>query len=123
MVRKRPEIMLLSLLLRMGEGDRLIQRPDSQFSIPGKPRKMGPRFAVSVLCALALSLIGSPVGNATPVVSASEPEGMSAKTHTLKGGAIQTKPASAGYSITMAVQTGMEDDLDPGFSPVAQGDR
>jgi hypothetical protein len=107
-VRKHPEIMLLSLLLNAGEGDRLIQRPDSRFSIPGKPWKRGPGFAISLLCALALSLIGS----------AGE-----ANTHTLKGGAIQTKPASAGYSINMAVQTPMEEELDPGFSVVAQGDR
>ncbi|MBO0351457.1 phosphodiester glycosidase family protein [Phormidium pseudopriestleyi FRX01] len=93
MVRKHPK-MLLSLLLQGGEGDRLIQRPDSLFSIPGKPWKMGPGFAVSLLCGVALSLMGSAVGNATPVVSSSGPEVMS---------------------------TGS--DIEPGFSPVAQGDR
>ncbi|MCT7995448.1 phosphodiester glycosidase family protein [Laspinema olomoucense] len=120
MVRQRPEIMLLSLLLHVAEGDRLIQLPDTRFSIPGKLRKRGPGFAVSVLCAVALSLMGSAVGNATPVVSSSGPE---AKTRTLKGGALLTKPAYAGYKRKPTVQTRMEDDLDVGFSPVAQGDR
>ncbi len=95
MVRKRPEIMLLSLLFQGGEGDRLGgQLPDSLYSISGQLRKRGPGLAVSVLLGGALAFMSSAVGNATPSLS----------------------PAVPGVRSTSS-------DIDPELSLLAQGDR
>ncbi len=99
MVRKRPEIILLSLFHLFGEGARPDRCVHPQFSSNGEPRKMGPGFVVFLLFGVALSLSGSTVGSATPLISSSVPEVMS-------------------RSLNLG-----EDQLPEGFSPIAQGDR